>query len=149
MQIGIVASLMNHQFSVTTPVVFKSRYNFGSCPACGNLIKRGDLVTKVKECRGMLLRSVVWKNGSFNSKYTGERVVHKNCSIDGFWTDYSAEECANSINGYFDSDDDYNEFEILPYSYLFSYSTLNDDGWSIYDSPQNSPDTMSELFWSD
>jgi hypothetical protein len=46
----------------------------------------------------MKLRPVEYKDGTFITKWTGERIIHKTCHIYGFWTDYSAEVESNIIN---------------------------------------------------
>jgi len=44
------------------------------------------------------MRPVHWSDGMFNTKYTGERIVHKDCIINGLWTDEMAEQEADRIN---------------------------------------------------
>ena len=64
------------------------------CPACNKMIKRGDLVTRCWNADGMVLRGVTFPDGSFYTRYTGNYILHKDCSIPGFWTDYTAEKFA-------------------------------------------------------
>lgn len=115
----------NYQFSINPPPSLKSAYALGACPACRIPINRGDLVTRVVEYEGIQLRPVCWKNGSFNIKCIGGRIVHKECYIDGFWTYEMAEQEADIINNLNDTD----------------------DGWSVYDSYSSSIE--SACFWSD
>ena len=99
--IGIFACTlaMNQNIYIVSPQSsITCNYALGGCPSCHKPIKRGDLVTRVKECEGMLLRPVKWDDGTFNFKYTGERIVHKDCIINGFWTDEMAEQEAIRIN---------------------------------------------------
>lgn len=85
-------------YRVSPKSSIKCKYALGACPSCGQIIKRGDLVTRVKECEGIRLRTVHWMDGTFITKYTGERIVHKDCVIVGLWTDELAEQEADRIN---------------------------------------------------
>ena len=91
-------SMKQTNYRVSPKASIKCNYALGACPDCGQTIKRGDLVTRVKECEGMRLRPVGWRDGMFNTKYTGERIVHKDCAIAGLWTDELAEQEADRIN---------------------------------------------------
>lgn len=100
-------------YRISPKASIKCNYPLGACPSCSQPIKRGDLVTRVVEYEGIRLRPVCWKNGTFNIKCIGGRIVHKDCHIPGFWTEEMAEREADRINNLNDSDD---------------------DGWSVYDS---------------
>ena len=78
------------------PCISKSNYNFKCCGGCQKPIKRGQLITYVVESTGMELRAVV-KDDGFYIKFTGRRIVHKDCSIFGIWTDYEGE-CETETN---------------------------------------------------
>jgi len=91
-------SMKQTTYRISPKASIKCNYALGACPCCGQIIKRGDLVTKVKECEGMCLRPVWWRDGTFIIKYTGERIVHKDCLIVGLWTDELAEQEADRIN---------------------------------------------------
>ena len=115
----------SYQFSIFPNASFKSAYGLGECPACKRPINRGDLVTRVVEYEGIRLRPVCWKNGSFNIKCIGGRIVHKDCFIAGFWTEEMAHQEADKINN------------------------LNDNYDVWCDNDSISPSIESGCFWSD
>ena len=85
-------------YRITPKASIKCNYALGACPSCSQPIKRGDLVTRVAEVEGMCLRAVQWSSGTFNIKNTGERIVHKDCTINGFWTDEMGQQEAIRMN---------------------------------------------------
>ena len=66
-------------------IVSRSMYKM-KCHCCGNIIKRGDLITQCVETKGMKLRSVVRSNEGY-IPYTGARWVHVLCD-PGIWTNW-------------------------------------------------------------
>ena len=68
-------------------IVCRSNYKM-KCFCCGNIIKRGDLITQCVESGGMRLRAVVRPNEGFYTPFTGARWVHVLCD-PGDWTGWT------------------------------------------------------------
>jgi hypothetical protein len=76
--------------SFNFPPYWKSNYKF-KCSGCNKSINRGDLITKIIEYdKGITLRTYYYKNGFF-TKNIGQRIVHKNCTINNYMTFYNSE----------------------------------------------------------
>ena len=61
------------------------------CEACNSKINRGDLITRNWNIDGMKLRAVDLGEKGFYTRYTGNKIFHRDCYIPGCWTDYQAE----------------------------------------------------------
>lgn len=64
-------------------IVSRSNYKM-KCHCCGNIIKRGDLITQCVETNGMRLRPVTGPDSGY-IPFTGARWVHVLC-YRGTWT---------------------------------------------------------------
>ncbi len=64
-------------------IVCRSNYKM-KCHCCGNIIKRGDLITQCVETGGMMLRPVRRPDSGY-IPFTGARWVHVLCD-PGIWT---------------------------------------------------------------
>ena len=68
-------------------IVCRSNYKM-KCHCCGNIIKRGDLITQCVETNGMRLRAVIQPTSGY-IPFTGARWVHVLCD-PGDWTGWIA-----------------------------------------------------------
>ena len=109
------------------PSVCVSNFKLGKCCGCGNLICRGDEITNVCESEGMTLRYRSHVNGDWYRPNTGNRWVHRDCSVeeDGIilWTVYSGEIQSKL--------DQIHSPLILEYDFCEKYTNNSDDEWVI------------------
>lgn len=72
----------------TNHIACKSNYKF-TCFCCGEVVNRGDIITRCEESSGQRLRVISRKGGTWYTPYTGDRWVHLHCN-PRCWTHWQA-----------------------------------------------------------
>jgi hypothetical protein len=87
--------------------LWKSNYKF-NCPGCNKIINRGEWVTKL--CEASYSPQMSTRSGN-NWNYNS-RLIHIDCNLWGYWTEYSGWIYEPSDSDY-DSHQDLDEYEQL------------------------------------